>query len=73
VVLMYYSKEPTFEMPKWLRSAMKDKVLDFSEAWAFQELRRFHPEQMSVELPPELYQASDRLDLYERRAWPTKQ
>ena len=62
---------PTFELPRFLRKAVKAKVLSAQEAYWMEECRRLNPEQEYVDLPPALSEAAERLHLLERRAWPT--
>lgn len=62
---------PTFEMPKFLRRAVKAKVLSAQEAYLMEQCRRLNPEQTYVPLPEHLSEAASRLHLLGRWAWPT--
>jgi hypothetical protein len=58
---------PTFEMPKWLRRAMKMQVLTFSQAWTIKERIRLNPEMNEIPLPKEMNDLASKLNLLESR------
>jgi hypothetical protein len=62
---------PTFELPTWLRRAVKKRALTYPEAYSIRELQRLNPELEYVTMPPEMEDLVERLALLERRAWPT--
>ena len=57
-------------LPKWLRQAVKDRVVSQAEAEEMYQLVE-SSDQEEVILPPHLFQAAERMALWEMHALPT--